>query len=69
MFIRYLAVFFFISQTVKHFKNQGDKKDVFTYLTFLFLSISELCLTTSRVLILLTSHQSCVGFGINLTAE
>ena len=65
--IRYIAVFFFISQTIKHSQHQGDQKDVFTLLTFLFLSISELCLTTTRVITLLTTHNSCVGFGFTLT--
>jgi len=69
MAIRYTAVFFFIHQTIKHWKLQGEKKDIFTLLTFLFLSISELSLTTTRVLSLLFTHNSCVDFGFSLTTE
>jgi len=48
--MRFFAVIFFIQQALRHSLHQGDKRDVYTYLTFLFLGISELCLTSNRVL-------------------
>ena len=41
MMIRFIAIFYFILMAIKHSKYQGDKKDKYTYLTFVFLAISQ----------------------------
>jgi hypothetical protein len=42
MLIRFFAILYFILMAIKHSKFQGEKKDIFTYLTFVFLAISQL---------------------------
>jgi preprotein translocase subunit YajC len=38
--IRFIAIFYFILMSIQHSKYQGEKRDKFTYFTFLFLAIS-----------------------------
>ena len=47
---RYIVVGIFIYQAVMHSRYQGEKRDKLTYLTFLFLAISQLFLCTNLVL-------------------
>ena len=63
MMVRFVAVIFFIHQAVRHSLYQGEKRDVYTYLTFLFLAISELCLTSNRVLQLCLDANAKLGIG------
>ena len=44
VFIRFIVIFYFVLMSIQHSKYQGEKKDKYTYLTFLFLAISETCL-------------------------
>ncbi len=39
--IRFIAIFYFILMSIQHCKYQGEKRDKFTFLTFLFLAISQ----------------------------
>jgi len=41
MLIRFIAIFYFILMAIQYSKFQGDKKDKYTYLTFVFLAISQ----------------------------
>jgi hypothetical protein len=67
MLVRFLAVIFFIQQALRHSLHQGDKRDVYTYLTFLFLGISELCLTSNRVIQLCLDANTRLGIGPDIT--
>ena len=46
-----------------HSRYQGEKRDKFTYLTFLFLAISQLSLCTNLVLQLYTDLSNSIQPG------
>ena len=45
---RLWAIVYFVLQTVRHSRYQGDKKDPYTFATFLFLGLSLICFFANR---------------------
>lgn len=53
--VRLLAILYFLTQVVRHARYQGDKRDLYTVLTFLFLGLSLMCFFVFRVCKILES--------------
>ena len=46
---RFLAIIYFTVQTVRHSRYQGEKRDIYTYYTFLFLVSSHIMFFANRL--------------------
>ena len=55
MIIRLIAIVYFISQACKHAKKSKENQDIYTYTTFVLLSISSICLFLGRLIFMVGS--------------